>query len=302
MREQIGEPGDLGVGFDRCSCWASGWRRRRRSRSAARPAKRCRSRATFQRARARGQRRQHRRQRRAAQRTPNHSPQIHATTPASRRFTLAFVSANSDMKMAMSSVSPWLPPRVKNIGSRAPARTCGAGAAGRNLAAMVETVISIRNARLGDEAGIARVHDEAWREAYRGVIPGRELERMIIRRGPAWWRRAISRGHAADRPRLRRGRRRLRQLWAQSHALARFRRRDFRALCRARISGAGLGRRMFEAAQRDLSAHGYASFVVWALAGNDRGLEFYRRLGGRDRAARARAIRRRDARTHRLRL
>ena len=46
---------------------------------------------------------------------------------------------------------------------------------------------------LGDEADIAAVHDAAWREAYRGVIPGRELERMIARRGPAWWRLAIAR-------------------------------------------------------------------------------------------------------------
>ena len=58
---------------------------------------------------------------------------------------------------------------------------------------MVETVISIRPARLGDEGDIAKVHDEAWREAYRGVIPGRELERMIARRGPTWWRMAIAR-------------------------------------------------------------------------------------------------------------
>src|SRR5260370_16224518 len=58
---------------------------------------------------------------------------------------------------------------------------------------MVETVISIRAARLGDEGEIASVHDAAWREAYRGVIPGRELERMIARRGPSWWRLAIAR-------------------------------------------------------------------------------------------------------------
>jgi len=56
---------------------------------------------------------------------------------------------------------------------------------------MVETVISVRNARPGDEAGIARVHDAAWRDAYLGIIPGRELERMIQRRGPTWWRQAI---------------------------------------------------------------------------------------------------------------
>ena len=59
---------------------------------------------------------------------------------------------------------------------------------------MVETVISIRTARLGDEVQIARVHDSAWREAYQGVIPGRELQRMILRRGPAWWRQAIRGG------------------------------------------------------------------------------------------------------------
>jgi len=46
---------------------------------------------------------------------------------------------------------------------------------------MVEAVISIRTARHGDEVQIARVHDAAWRDAYQGVIPGRELERMIAR-------------------------------------------------------------------------------------------------------------------------
>jgi hypothetical protein len=38
------------------------------------------------------------------------------------------------------------------------------------------------------------VHDAAWRDAYRGLIPGRELERMIARRGPRWWQSAILRG------------------------------------------------------------------------------------------------------------
>ena len=59
---------------------------------------------------------------------------------------------------------------------------------------MVDTLISIRTARDGDEVSIADVHDAAWRDAYQGVIPGRELERMIARRGPMWWRNAIARG------------------------------------------------------------------------------------------------------------
>src|ERR1700681_1076770 len=58
---------------------------------------------------------------------------------------------------------------------------------------MVDTLISIRTARDGDEVSIAEVHDAAWRDAYQGVIPGRELERMIARRVPLWWRNAIAR-------------------------------------------------------------------------------------------------------------
>ena len=59
---------------------------------------------------------------------------------------------------------------------------------------MVETVITIRRPRKADAEEIASVHDAAWRDAYRGVIPGRELERMIARRGPRWWNSAIARG------------------------------------------------------------------------------------------------------------
>jgi ribosomal protein S18 acetylase RimI-like enzyme len=145
---------------------------------------------------------------------------------------------------------------------------------------MVETLISIRTARPGDEVGIARVHDTAWRDAYLGLIPGRELERMIQRRGPVWWRQAIMggtrlmvldfnervAGYASY------GRNRMPALSFSGEI--------FELYLAPEYQGAGLGRRMFEAARGDLAAHGYLSFVVWALAGNDRAVEFYRRLGG----------------------
>ena len=154
---------------------------------------------------------------------------------------------------------------------------------------MVETVISIRGARFGDEAGIARVHDEAWREAYRGVIPGRELERMITRRGPAWWRRAISggtrlivldfadmvAGYASY------GRNRMPSL-AYSGEI-------FELYLAPEYQGGGLGRRMFEAAQRDLAAHGVGQKRPAA------GKAAYRAPG-------AGTVRRRHARTRRVRV
>lgn len=145
---------------------------------------------------------------------------------------------------------------------------------------MVETLISIRTARRGDEAEIAEVHDAAWRDAYRGLIPGRELERMIQRRGPTWWRQAINGGtrlmvldfsdHIAGYASY--GRNRMPALSYGGEI--------FELYLAPEYQGAGLGKRMFEAARADMAAHGYISFVVWALAGNDRAVQFYQRLGG----------------------
>jgi len=146
---------------------------------------------------------------------------------------------------------------------------------------MVETVISIRAARLGDEDDIASVHDAAWREAYRGVIPGRELERMIARRGPAWWRLAIARrtpllvlefadsivGYVSY------GRNRVPALGYGGEI--------FELYLAPECQGCGFGRRMFDAARKDLASHGFSNLVVWALADNERAVGFYLKLGGR---------------------
>jgi ribosomal protein S18 acetylase RimI-like enzyme len=145
---------------------------------------------------------------------------------------------------------------------------------------MVETLISVRMAKPGDEAGIACVHDAAWRDAYRGVIPGRELERMVQRRGPSWWRQAIRSGSRltvldfADTIAgyASYGRNRMPAL--------RYAGEIFELYLMPEYQGVGLGQRMFQAARADLLAHGYPSFVVWALGGNDRAIDFYHRRGG----------------------
>jgi ribosomal protein S18 acetylase RimI-like enzyme len=145
---------------------------------------------------------------------------------------------------------------------------------------MVETLISVRLARLGDEEGIAHVHDAAWRDAYRGIIPGRELERMIERRGPAWWRKAIRAGTRllvldfGDRIAgyASYGRNRMPALGLGGEI--------FELYLAPEYQGVGLGRRVFEAARADLAAHGFPTFVVWALGDNDRAIAFYQRRGG----------------------
>lgn len=146
---------------------------------------------------------------------------------------------------------------------------------------MVEVLITVRRARAEDAAEIADVHDSAWRDAYRGLIPGRELERMIARRGPRWWRQAIARGSRllvlefdeAIAGYATYGRNRVPTLPFQGEI--------FELYLAPEFQGLGYGRRLFHAARRDLADHGYNSFVVWALADNDRATGFYEHLGGR---------------------
>jgi ribosomal protein S18 acetylase RimI-like enzyme len=59
---------------------------------------------------------------------------------------------------------------------------------------MSTTLIEIRRAKPSDAESVAATHDEAWRAAYQGIIPGQELEKLISRRGPAWWESAIRKG------------------------------------------------------------------------------------------------------------
>ena len=59
---------------------------------------------------------------------------------------------------------------------------------------MSTTLIEVRPAKAADATAVASTHDEAWRSAYRGIIPGAELEKLINRRGPQWWDSAIRKG------------------------------------------------------------------------------------------------------------
>ncbi|GJD77582.1 GNAT family N-acetyltransferase [Methylobacterium gregans] len=140
---------------------------------------------------------------------------------------------------------------------------------------------SIRRAREGDVGGLSRVFDAAWREAYRGIIPGVALERMIAQRDGAWWRGALRRGrpiavldtgdvvigYAAYGP-------------ARSRGLGTAGEIDELYLL-PEYQGLGLGRRLFRAVRNDLSDHGLARLGAWALEENNRAGAFYAALGGR---------------------
>jgi ribosomal protein S18 acetylase RimI-like enzyme len=145
---------------------------------------------------------------------------------------------------------------------------------------MSTKTIKIRVADSGDASGIAAVHDSAWMEAYRGIIPGADLNRMVERRGPEWWSRAIKRGSriaVLDYEDTVAGY----ASYGRNRAISLpYKGELYELYLKPEFQGLGFGRRLFTAAQRELSHNGLTSMVVWSLADNERAMHFYSHLGG----------------------
>ena len=146
---------------------------------------------------------------------------------------------------------------------------------------MNTSLIEIRRARVSDAVALACTHDDAWRTAYQGIIPGPELDKLINRRGAEWWEGAIRKGSRISilafgdtlAGYANYGRNRARSLTYDGEIYELYLRPEFQGL--------GFGRRLFTAARRDLAQSGIRSLVVWALSDNEPAVEFYRALGGR---------------------
>jgi ribosomal protein S18 acetylase RimI-like enzyme len=146
---------------------------------------------------------------------------------------------------------------------------------------MNTSLIEIRRAKAPDAAALASTHDDAWRTAYQGIIPGPELDKLINRRGAEWWEGAIRKGSRISilafgdtlAGYANYGRNRARSLTYDGEIYELYLRPEFQGL--------GFGRRLFTAARRDLAQSGIRSLVVWALSDNESAVEFYRALGGR---------------------
>ena len=146
---------------------------------------------------------------------------------------------------------------------------------------MSTVVIEIRRAKPLDAEEVALAHDQAWRAAYQGIIPGTELEKLISRRGPDWWHSAIRKGSRIA----------LMQFGDTVAGYANYGRNRARSLAydgevyeiylRPEFQGLGFGRRLFSAARRDLAQSGLKSLVVWALSDNEPAVSFYGAVGGR---------------------
>src|SRR5213078_4951812 len=146
---------------------------------------------------------------------------------------------------------------------------------------MSTILIEVRRAKPSDATAVAATHDEAWRGAYQGIIPGPELDKLINRRGPQWWDSAVRKGSRITvlafgecvAGYANYGRNRARSLFYDGEIYELY-------LC-PEFQGLGFGRRLFTAARRDLAQSGLKSLVIWALTDNDPAVGFYKALGGR---------------------
>ncbi len=146
---------------------------------------------------------------------------------------------------------------------------------------MSDLLVSIRHAKPEDAPGLSRVFEQAWREAYQGIIPGVALERMLARRGPGWWRSTVSRGRPLAVLDIGQG-------IAGYVSYGRCRDRSLppkgeidELYLAPEYQGLGFGRRLFKAVRNDLADRALDRMVVWALADNERACAFYETMGGR---------------------
>lgn len=146
----------------------------------------------------------------------------------------------------------------------------------------------IRYASPDDGAGVARVHVDAWRTAYRGLIDQELLDRLDVTQRAAGWTRWIkasdgeqsSESDAIAPHRLLVAERGGEILgWASLGAG-----RDEGLHDRGELAGlyvhpqawgTGLGHALLATVENELREHGFRDAYLWVLHGNERAIRFY---------------------------
>jgi len=141
----------------------------------------------------------------------------------------------------------------------------------------------IRAARPGDALRIATVHVEAWRIAYRGIVPDHFLNSLSIEERAARWRKDLEAGHPLTWI-AELGDSGTKLGWISAGAS-----RDEDAtpptgeIWAVYIDpdnwGKGVGRALCHTAEQELRRRGFTQVTLWVLEQNERALRFYQSNG-----------------------
>ncbi|WP_346892592.1 GNAT family N-acetyltransferase [uncultured Roseibium sp.] len=146
---------------------------------------------------------------------------------------------------------------------------------------MTTALIDLRPATPEDSDALAEIHSTAWLGAYRGLLNGVELQRLVSRRTAPWWRAALSRGvqikllQVADEPAgyATFGTCRIRDLSSEGEI--------YELYLRPEYQGLGFGRSLFNSVRAELAARNLSGLAVQVLSDNDPACTFYKTMGGR---------------------
>ena len=142
-------------------------------------------------------------------------------------------------------------------------------------------VMTIRSATPDDAGMIATIHVEAWRVAYRGIVPDEFLDSLSIEGRESTWRQILSSSHervwvaqesetivewiSAAASRDADAGASTGEIWAVYVALGRW--------------SKGVGRALCETAERHLRLGGFIEVTLWVLKDNERAVKFYQSNG-----------------------
>lgn len=142
----------------------------------------------------------------------------------------------------------------------------------------------------GDAGDLARVHVQAWRETYPGLLPKPYLDGMSVQRHARLWRRRLMSTSevtlAAEGAEGLVGYCSGGEWGARGEGMAEV--TTLYVLKEAQ--GTGLGRRLLTDTARVLAARGAVSMILWVLRDNAPARAFYEHLGGKLDAARVETV------------
>ncbi|MEP3431462.1 MAG: GNAT family N-acetyltransferase [Roseibium sp.] len=146
---------------------------------------------------------------------------------------------------------------------------------------MTIDLIDLRAAKTADCEALADIHSEAWLGAYRGVLPGVDLQKMVSRRGESWWRGALARGvnikilGISDVPAgyATYGPCRLTDTNMDSEI--------YELYLKPEYQGLGFGRALFYSVKETLSDKTGSGLAIQVLSDNQPAREFYKAVGGK---------------------
>ncbi|NVK34674.1 MAG: GNAT family N-acetyltransferase [Rhodobacteraceae bacterium] len=146
---------------------------------------------------------------------------------------------------------------------------------------MKTDLIHVRPADFNDCEDLTAIHETAWMSAYRGVLDGIELQKIVQQRSYAWWIGALNRGVQINILEVSGVAAGYATYGSARSPSARRVGEIYELYLKPEYQGLGFGRTLFEATRQSLAQQGLIDITVQVLQDNTPAINFYEALGGK---------------------